>query len=140
MRGFPVCGFVPVSDSPNFRAVPRDPDFPDIDGLDHVTHNSRMAARVAEDFSAGRSPHAQVLWDGSVGEVAKGYSQGPFSFAAVNKRFGAGNWRAMHAFAVEQVKPDGPRLSRDLYAPRYTRGKRRYVLCPTVPGGFQSIR
>ena len=107
VRGFPVCGFVPVSDSPNFRAVPRDPDFPDIDGLDHVTHNSRMAARVAEDFSAGRSPHAQVLWDGSVGEVAKGYSQGPFSFAAVNKRFGAGNWRAMHAFAVEQVKPDG---------------------------------
>ena len=108
VRGFPVCGFVPVSDSPNFRAVPRDPDFPDIDGLYHVTHNSRMAARVVEDFSAGRSPHARVLWDGSVGEVAKGYSQGPFSFAAVNERFGSGNWRAMHAFAVEQVNPTAP--------------------------------
>ena len=107
LHGFPIVGYVPASACPAFREVPRPLDPPGIRHLDNHAANLALARRVESDFREGRSPHAQALWDSTIEEVTKGYSLGPFSTHDLDSRFGRGQWRAMLAFAVAQLRQDG---------------------------------
>jgi len=106
--GFPIVGLCPVSGVPSFVVVDRPPEIPDIRGLGNAAWNRALRDRVRGDFSAGRCPHAEVLWSKTMEEVAKGLCFGPFTLEQMDERFGGSDaWRAMLRFAVEQTKPDG---------------------------------
>ena len=105
--GFPIVGFCPLSGVPSFRPVDRPFDPPDISSLPNSAQNAVLARRMESEFAAGRARHASVLWDHTMEEVRLGLTQGPFTAADLDRRFGAGQWRSMMRFAVEQSRQDG---------------------------------
>jgi len=81
---------------------------PDIYGLPNAAWNRLCARRAERDFSKPANGFAaRELWAKTIEEVSKGVCQGPFTYDQLDRRFGAGRWRAMARFAVEQLRADG---------------------------------
>jgi hypothetical protein len=106
VHGFPCIGDVP--DSGLFRTKERAAE-KNFSKLFHPKHNSQVASSLrraaARATLPGREPERwtlEVITRKTREEVKAGVAFGPFTADEIDAKFGAGCWRCLHRFGVEQ--------------------------------------
>ena len=109
--GFPTVGEYP--DSGVFRAVDK-PAERDFDELYHIPHNERVKKSLEREGSdPARREMLEHVTQNTYAERAADVAQGPFTAEEVDARLGAGCWRGLKGFGVEQgTRADGTKKVR----------------------------